>query len=70
MASKIEHLVDVFAAHLAHKRGQSVAELRPFVRALFDEAMQEYDEAGAPYGMSDEVFLACLDERPWVVKSA
>jgi hypothetical protein len=70
MASRIDDLVDVFAAHLAHKRGQSVAELRPFVRTLFTEAMQEYREAGAPLGQSDEAFLVWLDERRALAKSA
>jgi hypothetical protein len=53
MASKLDNLVDQFAAHLAHKKGQSVAELRPFVRTLFEEALQEYREAGAPLGTSE-----------------
>ncbi len=70
MASKIDNLVDQFAAQLAHKRGQSVAELRPFVRTLFEEAMQEYHEAGAPLGMSDEAFLAWLAQRPRLARTA
>jgi hypothetical protein len=70
MATKIDDLVDVFAAHLAHKKGQTVAELRPFVRTLIDEAMQEYREAGATYGMSEDAFLVWLDERRVVAKSA
>ena len=53
MASRFDNLVDLFAAHLAHKRGQSVAELRPFVRTLFEEALQEYREAGAPLETSE-----------------
>lgn len=69
MASKLDSLVDLFAAHLAHKKGQSIAELRPFVRTLFDEAMQEYREAGAPLGLSEEAFLVWLAERPRVARS-
>jgi len=70
MASKLDSLVDQFAAHLAHKKGQSIAELRPFVRTLFDEALQEYREAGAPLGPSEEAFLVWLAERPRVARTA
>jgi hypothetical protein len=70
MASKIDNMVDLFVAHLAHKKGLSAAELRPFVRTLFDQARREYLAAGAPLGLSDQAFLVWLDERPRVTKSA
>jgi hypothetical protein len=69
MPSQIDNLVELFAQHLAHKKGLSVAELRPFVRGLFDQARREYLAAGAPLGSSDEAFLVWLEERQRVVKS-
>jgi len=69
MASRLDSLIDTYAAHLAHKRRRPVAELRPFVRNLFDEALQEYREAGAPLGPSEEAFLVWLAERPRVART-
>lgn len=70
MSHDIDKLIDTFAAHLAHKRGQAAAELRPFVEGLVAEAMQEYYEAGAPYGPSEHGFLRWLGERPVLAMAA
>jgi hypothetical protein len=70
MITEIKRLIDLFAAHLAHSRCQSLAELRPLVQTPFAEAEQEYREAGAPYGESVEGFLAWLGELRRVVKAA
>jgi len=48
VASKIDNLADGSADHLAHQKGQTVAELRPFVRRLFNQARRAYLSAGAP----------------------
>jgi hypothetical protein len=48
-----------------------VAELHPsFVRTLFNMAMQECRDAGAPFEMSEDAFLLWSNKRPVVAKTA
>lgn len=68
MASRIDDLVEMHAAHLAHKRGERVGELRAYLRALFEHAQQDYLAAGSPNGEGDEAFLAWLNERPLLAR--
>jgi len=70
MTSKIEELIEHYAIHLAHKRGESVAELRAYVHALFERTQQEYRAAGSPRGEGEDAFLAWLDEQPLLAKTA
>jgi hypothetical protein len=47
-----------------------VGKVRPIVRSQFDQARREYVVTCAPYGLSDEAFLAWLEEQQAVVKMA
>lgn len=62
----IDSLIDIFAAHLARKHGQTLAEVRPYVRWLVTQALREYAEAGAPYGETAAGLLCWLIGRPQV----
>jgi hypothetical protein len=56
-------MITQLSVQLAYQTGRLLAELRPIVRGLFDQARREYLAAGAPLGLSDEAFLIWLDER-------
>jgi hypothetical protein len=70
MARKIDRTVNQLSVQLAYQSGRPLAELRPIIRGLFDQALREYLAAGAPYGQSDEAFLEWLEERQAVAKTA
>jgi hypothetical protein len=59
-------LIDYIAAlaqHIAHERGWTDAEALRWVQVRIDEARDEYRQAGAPLGNTDEGFLAWLLPR-------
>lgn len=70
MAGKVDRMVTQLLVQLAYQSGRPLAELRPIIRGLFDQARREYVAAGAPLGLSDEAFLRWLEERLAVAKSA
>jgi hypothetical protein len=59
-SSDFDNLIASFASDMAHQRNESVAELWPIVRVLFDVLQREYCALGAPDGDTAEGFAVWL----------
>jgi hypothetical protein len=59
----LEQFIAALAAQIVHERGWTVAEANRWVHARIAEAREEYRQAGAPLGDTDEGFIAWLSPR-------
>jgi len=55
--------IAAIAQHIAHERGWSLAEATRWVEARMREAREEYRQAGAALGETEEGFVAWLAPR-------
>jgi hypothetical protein len=59
----LEQFIAALAAHVMHERGWTAAEAARWVEVRIAEAREEYRQAGAPLGDTDEGFIAWLTPR-------
>lgn len=59
----LDEWIDQLAEHLAHSRGWTEAEARRWVEVRLIESREEYRQAGAPLGDTDEGLIAWLAPR-------
>ena len=59
----LTELMGAMTVHVMHERGWSLEEAVAWVRVRIAEAREEYRQAGAPLGDTDEGFVAWLMPR-------
>jgi hypothetical protein len=59
----LDEFIDQVAEHIAHSRGWSLDDATRWVEQHVIDARDEYRQAGAPLGDTDDGFLAWLQPR-------
>jgi len=59
----LTELIGAMAVHMMHERGWTMEEATAWVKVRIEEAREEYRQAGAPLGDTDDGFVTWLSPR-------
>jgi hypothetical protein len=63
-------LIERMTRQIAHASGQRLKDVRPLVRSLVVAAWEKYHDDGAPFGDTADGFLAWLEDRGLLDRTA